>query len=64
LTLVSVIFLPMSFLAGLYGMNFEKMPELKWDYGYLYALTLMLLTGLSIALYFRSKGWWGKGNDK
>ncbi|MBM7660230.1 magnesium transporter [Bacillus mesophilus] len=63
LTLVSVIFLPMTFLAGLYGMNFEKMPELKWNYGYLYALILMLLTGLSIALFFRRKGWWGKGND-
>jgi magnesium transporter len=60
LTLVSVIFLPMTFLAGLYGMNFEIIPELKWDYGYLYALVLMLLTGLSIALYFRKKGWWGR----
>lgn len=64
LTLVSVIFLPMTFLAGLYGMNFEIIPELKWDYGYLYALVLMLVTGLSIALYFRRKGWWGKTDTK
>lgn len=64
LTLVSVIFLPMTFLAGLYGMNFEVMPELKWDYGYFYALVLMMVTGFSIALYFRRKGWWGKGENK
>lgn len=64
LTLVSVIFIPMTFLAGLYGMNFEIIPELKWDFGYLYALVLMLITGGSIALYFRKKGWWGKGENK
>lgn len=64
LTLVSVIFIPMTFLAGLYGMNFEIIPELKWDYGYLYALVLMLITGVSIAFYFRKKGWWGKGENK
>lgn len=64
LTLVSVIFLPMTFLAGLYGMNFEIIPELKWDYGYLYALVLMLVTGLSIALYFRKKGWWGRSREE
>lgn len=64
LTLVSAIFLPMTFLAGLYGMNFEIIPELKWDYGYQYALVLMLVTGLSIAFYFRKKGWWGKGDSK
>ncbi|MBM6616519.1 magnesium transporter CorA family protein [Bacillus suaedaesalsae] len=64
LTLVSVIFIPMTFLAGLYGMNFEVIPELKWDYGYLYALVLMVITGLSIAFYFRKKGWWGKGENK
>jgi magnesium transporter len=64
LTLVSVIFLPMTFLAGLYGMNFEIIPELKWKYGYLYALILMLGIGLSIALYFRKKGWWGRKQEE
>lgn len=59
LTLVSVIFIPMTFIAGLYGMNFEIMPELKWKYGYLYVLLLMFGIGISIALYFRKKGWWG-----
>lgn len=62
LTLVSAIFLPMTFIAGLYGMNFESMPELKWRYGYGYALLLMLGIGSGIALFFRAKGWWGKKN--
>lgn len=60
LTLVSVIFIPMTFIAGVYGMNFEYMPELKWKLGYFYALALMFGLGISIALYFRKKGWWGK----
>lgn len=62
LTLVSAIFLPMTFIAGLYGMNFESMPELKWRFGYGYALFLMFGIGVGIALIFRSKGWWGNKN--
>jgi magnesium transporter len=62
LTLVSAIFLPMTFIAGLYGMNFENMPELKWRYGYGYALLLMFGIGGGIAIFFRAKGWWGKKN--
>jgi magnesium transporter len=62
LTLVSVVFIPMTFIAGLYGMNFEYMPELKFTNGYFYALTLMACIGLSIITYFRIKGWWGKKN--
>lgn len=60
LTLVSVIFIPMTFVAGVYGMNFEIMPELTWTYGYAYALGLMAGLGISVALYFKKKGWWGK----
>ncbi|WP_167577883.1 magnesium/cobalt transporter CorA [Ammoniphilus sp. YIM 78166] len=60
LTLVSVVFIPMTFIAGMYGMNFESMPELKWRYGYVYALILMFGLGAGIAWYFRKKGWWGK----
>ncbi|MCZ0756953.1 CorA family divalent cation transporter, partial [Anoxybacillus sp. J5B_2022] len=60
LTLVSVIFIPMTFIAGVYGMNFEVMPELTWKYGYAYAWGLMAGIGISIAIYFKKKGWWGK----
>lgn len=62
LTLVSAIFLPMTFIAGMYGMNFESMPELKWRFGYGYALFLMFGIGAAIALFFRAKGWWGNKN--
>jgi magnesium transporter len=62
LTLVSVVFIPMTFIAGLYGMNFENMPELKMRNGYFYALSVMACIGLSIVTYFRIKGWWGKKN--
>jgi magnesium transporter len=64
LTLVSVIFIPMTFIAGVYGMNFEVMPELKWKYGYVYALLLMAAIGICIALYFKKKGWWGETDTK
>ncbi|GAX91763.1 magnesium transporter CorA family protein [Effusibacillus lacus] len=58
LTMVSVIFIPITFLAGIYGMNFEEMPELKWKYGYP-ALWLVLLTIASVTIgYFRKRRWW------
>jgi magnesium transporter len=57
LTIVSMIFLPLSFLAALYGMNFEHMPELKWEYGYLafWVASITLVVGL-VAL-MRVKRW-------
>jgi len=64
LTLVSVIFLPMTFIAGVYGMNFTFMPELKWRYGYPLALLLMATVAALIALYFKRKGWWGETGMK
>ncbi|ATA59894.1 magnesium transporter CorA [Geobacillus stearothermophilus] len=64
LTLVSVIFLPMTFIAGVYGMNFSFMPELKWRYGYPFALLLMATVAVLIALYFKRKGWWGETGTK
>lgn len=52
LTVVSVIFLPLSFLCGVYGMNFESLPELKWHYGYLYfwAVVVAIVLGLLVVL--------------
>lgn len=57
LTIVSVIFLPMTFLAGIWGMNFEHMPGLKNPIGYPIALASMLLIAVGIYFYFRWKGW-------
>ncbi len=57
LTVVSAIFIPLTFLAGVYGMNFEYLPELKWHFGYygFWAITLALLVGL--VFYFKKKKW-------
>ncbi len=59
LTVVSTIFLPMTFLAGLWGMNFEHMPGLKNPFGYPIALGSMFLLAVGICFYFRWKGWLG-----
>lgn len=60
LTVVSSIFIPLTFIAGIYGMNFENMPELKWNYGYAIVIGLMAIVAISMMLYFVRKGWWGK----
>lgn len=58
LTLVSAVFVPLTFIAGLYGMNFEYIPELKWRYGYFYVLTLCFALAVIIMGYFKKKRWW------
>jgi magnesium transporter len=55
LTIFSAFFLPLTFIAGVYGMNFDFMPELKWKYGYLYSLMFMLLIVVVIYIWFRRK---------
>jgi len=57
LTIIATIFIPLTFIAGIYGMNFEKMPELKWKGGYYLALGLMALVGVAMVAYFRRKKW-------
>lgn len=57
LTIVATIFIPLTFIAGIYGMNFEIMPELGWDWGYYGALGVMGGTALGMVYYFRKKGW-------
>lgn len=57
LTLFSVFFMPLTFIAGIYGMNFDVMPELRWQYGYLYTMLFMVFITLFIYLWFRRKGW-------
>ncbi|MGZ8797121.1 MAG: magnesium/cobalt transporter CorA [Thermoanaerobaculia bacterium] len=59
LTIFSSIMLPLTLIAGIYGMNFEFMPELHWSYGYPFALVLMWLTAAILLLFFYRKGWLG-----
>lgn len=67
LTILSTIFLPITFIAGVYGMNFEtgaspwNMPELKWPFGYPIALGLMAATVIGMLVFYRRKGWLGPG---
>ena len=57
LTIISTIMLPLSLVAGIYGMNFKHMPELEWLWGYPYALGLMLTIAIAIVTWFRLKRW-------
>ncbi len=57
LTIVTTIFVPLSFLAGVYGMNFEHMPELKYRYSYFILLGVMALVGIGALILFKIKKW-------
>ncbi len=59
LTLMSTIMLPLSFIAGVYGMNFKRMPELEWHNGYEFALFLMAAVAVTILVWFKRKRWIG-----
>ncbi len=56
-SVAAVIFLPPTLVASIYGMNFQFMPELKWDFGYPLAVVLMILSGFLPYKYFKYKGW-------
>ena len=57
LTLIATIFIPLTFIAGIYGMNFANMPELGWGYGYFVVLIVMAVIGISLVVYFRRRSW-------
>ncbi len=57
LTIIATIFIPLTFIAGVYGMNFEYMPELRWKLGYPAVMAFMLLIGISMFAYFKKKKW-------
>ena len=59
LTMLSTIFIPITFLAGVYGMNFHNLPELGWEHSYYYFWAVCVTTTAGLIWYFRRKGWWG-----
>jgi magnesium transporter len=58
LTVISTIFIPLTFIASIYGMNFKHMPELDSTWGYPAVLAVMLVTAGGMVAYFRHRGWW------
>jgi magnesium transporter len=63
LTIISTIFIPLTFIAGIYGMNFDpdvspwNMPELRWYLGYPFSLLLMAVTAVGMLIFFYQQGW-------
>jgi len=57
LTIIATIFIPITFIAGIYGMNFKNMPELEWAWGYPLVWCIILAVGLIMVLYFRKRKW-------
>ncbi len=55
LTIIATIFIPLTLIAGIYGMNFRYMPELEWSWGYPMVWLIMLAVGVSMLIYFRRK---------
>ncbi len=67
LTVIATIFMPLSFIVGIYGMNFDtnhplNMPELHWNFGYLFVWGIILLVGGGMLAWFYRRGWIGPGN--
>ena len=59
LTIIATIFIPLTLIAGIYGMNFQYMPELGWRFGYPFALGMMAVVAVGLLFFFRRKGWLG-----
>jgi len=57
LTIIATIFIPLTFIAGIYGMNFQYMPELGWRGGYFGVLLVMLIVCVGMGIYFKKKKW-------
>ncbi len=56
-TIVNVVFLPPTLIASIYGMNFDLLPELHWEYGYIFSVGLMILSSITPIWIFKKKGW-------
>lgn len=57
LTVIATIFMPLTFIAGIYGMNFAHMPKLRWRHGYFAALGGMFIVAAGMLIHFRRKKW-------
>lgn len=57
LTIISTIFIPLTFIVGVYGMNFHYIPELEWHYGYFLVMLLMFAVAIGMIYYFKKKKW-------
>jgi hypothetical protein len=55
--IVATIFIPLTFIAGIYGMNFQYMPELEWEYGYIAVWAVILVVLASMVIFFKKKKW-------
>jgi len=64
LTLVATVFIPLTFIVGVYGMNFEGMPELRWRFGYPLIWAIMVAIGVGILVWFHRRGWLGSGGRR
>lgn len=62
LTVIATIFIPLTFIVGVYGMNFDFMPELRWKYGYFVVWGVMLAVAGGLLWFFQRKGWLPHGN--
>jgi len=62
LTIISSIFIPLTFIVGVYGMNFDWMPELRWRWGYPVVWAVMIVVSLLLLWWFRHRGWLGDGD--
>ena len=57
LTIIATIFMPLTFITSLYGMNFKNMPELQWEYGYFGVIGIVVAIAVTMLLYFRRRRW-------
>jgi magnesium transporter len=57
LTIIATIFIPLTFIAGVYGMNFQHMPELAWRWGYPAVLGVMVLVFVGMLIFFKRRKW-------
>jgi len=63
LTIVSAIFIPLTFIVGVYGMNFKNIPELEFQNGYFVIMACMLILGISLLVYFIKRGWLNRDDE-